>query len=392
MIQLADRTTMIQPSMTLAISSRAKSLAATGVDVCNFGVGEPDFNTPEHIREAAKAALDAGKTKYAPAGGVPRLRALIAEKLRRENGLPYAPEQVIVSTGGKQALFNVLLSLLSPGDEALIPIPYWVSYPEIVKLCRAKPVFIPTTEETGFKVTPEQVAAAITPRTRVLIFNSPSNPTGVIYTPKEITALAEVLVAHSVAVLSDEIYEKLIYDGARHLSIGSLGEEIFNLTITCNGFSKAYAATGWRLGYAAGPQHVIQAAIDIQSHSTSGANTFAQYGAIAALEGSQDEVEIMRQQFKRRRDLMFEGVRAIPGLTCTRPQGAFYVFPNIAATGLDSLTFCAQLLEQEHVAIVPGIAFGADTNVRLSYATDMATIEKGLARLERFVGNGRMCE
>lgn len=385
MIPLADRTTTIQPSMTLAISSRAKALAATGVDVCNFGVGEPDFNTPAHIREAAKAALDAGKTKYAPAGGVPRLRALIAEKLRRENGLSYVPEQVMVSTGGKQALFNVLLALLSPGDEALIPIPYWVSYPEIVKLCRAKPVFIPTTEKTGFKVTPEQVAAAITPRTRVLIFNSPSNPTGVIYTPEEIKALAEVLVAHRIAVLSDEIYEKLLYDGARHLSIGSLGEEIFNLTITCNGFSKAYAATGWRLGYAAGPQHVIQAAIDIQSHSTSGANTFAQYGALAALGGAQDEVEIMRQHFERRRDLMFEGTCAIPGLTCTRPQGAFYVFPSIAATGLDSLTFCARLLEQEHVAIVPGIAFGADANVRLSYAADRATIEKGLERLERFV-------
>lgn len=385
MIELADRTKAVSPSMTLAISSRAKAMQAEGLDVCNFGVGEPDFDTPAFIREAAKRALDEGRTKYAPAGGLARLRELIAEKLNRENGLSYRPDQVMVSTGGKQALFNVLLAMLGPGDEALIPTPYWVSYPEIVKLARAKPVYLETSEATDFKITPEQLEGAINHRTRALIFNSPSNPTGAIYSAGEIKALAEVLVARGLPVLSDEIYEKLIYDGAQHCSIGGLGPEIYDLTITCNGFSKAYAATGWRLGYAAGPAHVIKAAIDIQSHSTSGANTFAQYGAIAALEGPQDEVEAMRLEFEQRRNLMVQGLNAIPGLRCAMPMGAFYVFPSIAETGLDSMTFCQRLLEEELVAIVPGVAFGADQNVRLSYATDRETILKGIERLDRFV-------
>ncbi len=385
MIELAERTQTLSPSMTLAISSKAKAMRAAGEDVCNFGVGEPDFNTPRFMCEAAKIALDQGKTKYSPAGGVPQLRELIAEKLERENGLVFRPEQVMVSTGGKQALFNVLLVMLGPGDEALIPTPYWVSYPEIVKLANAEPVFLPTTEENGFKITPQQLDAAINGRTKVLILNSPSNPTGAIYTPGELAALAEVLVAHKVPVLSDEIYEKLVYDGAVQKSIGSLNDEIFQLTVTCNGFSKAYAATGWRLGYAAGPSHIIKAAVNIQSHSTSGANTFAQYGAIAALKGDQTEVEQMRQEFERRRDLMHAGITAIPGLTCVRPAGAFYLFPSISATGLDSVAFCQRLLAEQKVAIIPGAAFGADNNVRFSYATDRETIEKGVERLDRFV-------
>ncbi len=385
MIRLSDRTQALSPSVTLTISSQANEMLAAGVDVCNFGVGEPDFNTPAHIREAAKAALDAGKTRYAPSGGVRRLRELIAEKFRRENHLPYAPEQVIVSTGGKQALLNVMLAILSPGDEALIPAPYWVSYPEIVKLTRATPVYLPTTEATDFKITPTQLEAAITERTRALILNSPSNPTGAIYTEAELAALAEVIVKHHIAVVSDEIYEKLIYNGQGHRSIGSLSDDIFDLTITCNGFSKAYAATGWRLGYAAGPHHVIKAAINIQSHTTSGANTFAQYGAMAALEGPQEAIDMMREQFAQRRDLMLARLREIPGLVCPEPQGAFYVFPNISATGLGSITFCNRLLQEAHVAIVPGAAFGVDTNVRFSYATDLATIEKGMARVAKFV-------
>lgn len=385
MIQLADRTWSIEPSVTLALSARAKALRAAGVDVCDFTVGEPDFNTPVHIREAAKRALDEGKTKYAPAGGLPKLQELIAAKLRTENGLPYSANEIIVCTGGKQAILNVLLTVLSRDDEALIPTPYWVSYPEIVKLARAKPVLMPTTEATSFKITPEQLDAAITPQTKVLILNSPSNPTGAVYSRAELAALAEVLVQREVAVLSDEIYEKLLYDGEEHVSIGSLGEAIFNLTLTCNGFSKAYAATGWRLGYAAGPAHVIKAATDIQSHTTSGATTFAQYGAIAALEGPQDEVEIMRREFERRREVLLAGLQALPGITCARPGGAFYLFPNITATGLSSLDFSARLLEDYHVAIVPGAAFGADANVRFSYATSMATIEKGLERLRQFV-------
>ncbi len=388
MIPLSDRTRKIAPSMTFAIDAKAKALAAQGVDVCNFGVGEPDFVTPAHIREAAKAALDAGHTKYTQTAGLPQLRALVAEKLNRENNLPYTPEQVILSTGGKQALYNVLLAILGPGDEMLIPVPYWVSYSEMVKLAGATPVFLPTSEATEFKITPQQLEAAITPQTRALLLNSPSNPTGTVYTPEEIAALAQVIVAHGIAVVADEIYEKLIYDGLQHVSIGSLGEDIFNLTVTCNGFSKAYAATGWRLGYAAGPRHVIAAAIDIQSHTTSGPTTFAQYGAIAALKAtqeSQESIEMMRATFERRRDLMYAGISAIPGLVCPKPHGAFYLFPNISATELDSLTFCARLLEQEHLALVPGIAFGMDTNVRLSYATDVETIEKGIERLARFM-------
>jgi aspartate aminotransferase len=385
MIPLSNRTRLIAPSMTFAIDAKAKALAAQGIDVCNFGVGEPDFITPTNIREAAKAALDAGKTKYSQTGGLPRLRALVAEKLNRDNHLPYTPEQVMVSTGGKQALFNVLMAILGPGDEALIPVPYWVSYSEIVKLAGATPVFLPTSEATEFKITPQQLQDAITPQTRAVLLNSPSNPTGAVYTPEEIAALAEVIVAHGIAVVADEIYEKLIYDGLRHLSIGSLGEAIFDLTLTCNGFSKAYAATGWRLGYAAGPKHVIRAAINIQSHTTSGPNTFAQYGGIAALEESQESIEMMRVTFERRRDLMYAGVSKIPGLVCPKPHGAFYLFPNISATALDSITFCERLLEQEHLALVPGIAFGMDTNVRLSYAADIETIEKGVARLARFM-------
>jgi aspartate aminotransferase len=385
MLELADRTRTISASMTLAISGRARAMREEGIDVCNFGVGEPDFITPEPMRQAAKDALDAGQTKYAPEGGVPRLRQLIARKLAAENGLQYRPEQVMVSTGGKQALFNALVTLLGPGDECLIPAPYWVSYPEIVKLARAVPVYLPTTVETGFKITAEQLDRAINSRTRALILNSPSNPTGMIYTRDELEALAEVIVRHEIAVIADEIYEKLIYDDAEHISIGSLNARMLDLTITCNGFSKAYAATGWRLGYAAGPAHVIKAAIDIQSHSTSGANTFAQYGAIAALEGPQDAVEAMRQEFALRRDLMHRAVISIPGLACVKPAGAFYLFIDIRQTGLDSTAFCRQLLEEGQVAAVPGIAFGMDDYIRLSYATDRETIQKGVERLERFV-------
>ncbi len=384
-MQLADRTNVITASMTLSISSKAKAMAARGIDVCNFGAGEPDFETPLPVREAAKAALDAGKTKYTPTGGLPRLRALVADKLRHENGLAYTADQVIISTGGKQAIFNGLMAVLNPGDEVLLPEPCWVSYPQMVKLASAVPVFVPTTAETGFKLTPEQLKAAITDKTRLLILNSPANPTGSVYTMDELRVLAEVLVAQHVIVLSDEIYEKLVYDGNQHVSIGGLGEAVFDLTLTCNGFSKAYAATGWRLGYAAGPAPVIKAAINIQSHTTSSANTFAQYGAIAALEGVSDAIETMRQAFERRRDLMYEGVKAIPGLTCPKPQGAFYVFPDISATGLDSMTFCTRLLEEAYVATVPGVAFGSDANIRLSYATDTETIEKGVDRLARFV-------
>ncbi|MGC9347359.1 MAG: pyridoxal phosphate-dependent aminotransferase [Anaerolineae bacterium] len=388
-MQLSDLVSRISPSMTFAISSRAKSLKAQGFDVCDFSVGEPDFVTPSHMREAAKNALDAGKTKYTPTAGLPELRERIAAKLRSDNNLSYTADQVMVTTGGKQALFNTLMVLLNPGDEALIPAPAWVTYPEIVKIAGAIPKLIPTTEATDFKITPDQLSASIAERSRVLILNSPSNPTGAVYTAEELARLAEVIVDHDLVVVTDEIYEKLIYDGLTHTSIGSLGKEIFNRTITINGFSKAFAATGWRLGYAAGPTSVIKAATSLQSHSTSGANTFAQHGALAAFDGLQADIVQMRIVFEQRRDLIVEELQRIPGITCDRPHGAFYAFPNIAAIGLDSMTFCERLLDEKQVATVPGIAFGADTNIRISYATDIATIREGLRRLRDFVTTAR---
>jgi aspartate aminotransferase len=371
--------------MTFAISDKAKRLKAAGLDVCDFSVGEPDFVTPAHIRDAAKAALDAGKTKYAPTAGLPELRDRIAEKLSEENGLTYPSDQILVTTGGKQALYNSMMAILNPGDEVVIPAPYWVTYPEIVKLAGATPVPIPTPAAAGFKVSARQLEAAITPRTRAMILNSPANPTGAVYTRAELDALAEVVLAHDLVVIADEIYEKLIYNGQAHVSFASLDPRLENQTLTCNGFSKAYAATGWRLGYVAGPKPVIQAAKAIQSHSTSGANTFAQYGAVTALTGPQDAIAQMRETFQTRRDLIVAEVGAIPGVECRKPQGAFYVFPDISSTGLDSLTFCEQLLEEAHVAAVPGIAFGADAHIRLSYATDLETIRQGIARLRDFV-------
>jgi len=388
-IKLADRGSRISPSMTFAIASKAKALKAQGVNVCDFSVGEPDFNTPALMREAAKAALDAGKTKYTPTPGLPELRSAIAEKLRRDNSLTYDPEQVMVTVGGKQALFNTLMVLLNPGDEAIVPTPAWVTYPEIIRLTGAKAVFVTTDETTGFKLSAQQLADAVTPRTRTLILNSPCNPTGAVYTAQEIETLAEVIVERQIVVISDEIYEKLIYDGLEHLSIGSLDDEIHKLTVTCSGFSKAFAATGWRLGFAAGPTAVIKAATALQSHSTSGATTFAQYGALAALQAASLEETIgeMRTIFQARRDLVVSELQKIPGLTCKMPHGAFYAFPNISRTGLDSMTFCERLLDAEQVATVPGVAFGADSNIRISYATDTDTLREGLARLRRFVAS-----
>ena len=385
MIRVADRIGNLTPSMTFAIADKAKRLKAEGYDVCDFSVGEPDFVTPAHIREAAKAALDAGKTKYAPTAGLPELRDRIAAKLSIDNGLSYASDQILVTTGGKQALYNSLMAILNPGDEVVIPAPYWVTYPEIVKLAGATPVPLPTTAAADFKVSAQQLADAITPRTRAMILNSPANPTGTVYTRAELTALAEVVIDHELIVVADEIYEKLIYNGETHVSLASLDPRLEAQTLTCNGFSKAYAATGWRLGYVAGPKAVIQAAKAIQSHSTSGANTFAQYGAITALTGPQEAIAQMRDTFRTRRDLIVAEVRSIPGIRCREPQGAFYVFPDISATGLDSLTFCERLLERKHVAAVPGVAFGADAHIRLSYATDLATIRRGVARLKDFV-------
>jgi aspartate aminotransferase len=384
-MKLAARVSQVTPSITLAIAAKAKAMKAEGIDVCSFSAGEPDFDTPAHIKAAAAKALDEGKTKYGPAAGEPKLREAIAHKLKTDNGVDYKAENVIVTNGGKHSLYNLIVVLIDPGDEVIIPAPYWLSYPEMVTLVGGKSIIVETDAYTGYKITPEQLKKAITPKTKLFILNSPSNPTGMVYTPEEIKALAKVIVDTDILVVSDEIYEKILYDGAEHISIGSLGKEIFSRTLISNGFAKGYSMTGWRLGYLAGPVEIIKAASTIQGHSTSNVCTFAQYGAITALESSQNCVEEMRQAFAKRRQVMFERLNAIPGLSCPKPDGAFYLFPDISKTDLKSLEFCNALLEAHQVAVIPGVAFGADNNIRLSYATDMATIEKGMDRLDKFV-------
>jgi aspartate aminotransferase len=384
-MKLAVRVQQVTPSLTLVVDAKAKAMRREGIDVCSFSAGEPDFETPTHIRQAAIDALNSGKTRYGPAAGEPALREAIAHKLQRDNNLTYAPENILVTNGGKHSLFNLMMALLDPGDEVIIPAPFWVSYPEMVKLADGVPVIIQTTAEAGYKVTPEQLRAAVTPKTKLVVLNSPSNPTGMVYTPDEIRALAQVIEQEDLLVVSDEIYEKLLYDGIKHLSIGSISPEMQARTIVSNGFAKAYAMTGWRVGYLAAPLDLIKAATTIQSHGTSNVCTFAQYGAIAALEGSQDCVKEMLVAFEQRRKVIVERVRSIPGLSCLMPNGAFYVLVDIGDTGLPSLEFCSRLLEELHVAAVPGVAFGVDRCVRLSYATDMATIEQGMERLGKFV-------
>ncbi|MEG4626274.1 pyridoxal phosphate-dependent aminotransferase [Microcoleus sp. w1-18aA5] len=385
MIKLAARVGEVSPSITLAIAAKAKAMKAEGIDVCSLSTGEPDFDTPEHIKAAAKQALDAGKTKYGPVSGEPQLKAAIARKLRDDNNLNYQPENIIVTNGGKHSLYNLMMALIEPGEEVIIPAPYWLSYPEMVKLASGKPVIVRTDASTGYKITPEQLSRAITPKTKLFVLNSPSNPTGMVYTPAEIKALAEVIVDRDILVVADEIYEKIIYDGAQHVSIGSLGKEIFDRTLISSGFAKAYSMTGWRIGYLAGPIELIKATSTIQGHSTSNVCTFAQYGAIAALESSQESVETMRLAFAERRQVIFELLDAVPGISCIKPDGAFYMFVNISKTGMNSLEFCDAFLEQQQVAVIPGIAFGADDHIRLSYATDLGTIKKAVERLDKFV-------
>lgn len=385
MIKLAARVGEVPPSITLAIAAKAKAMRAEGIDVCSLSTGEPDFDTPEHIKAAAKQALDAGKTKYGPVAGEVQLKAAIARKLESDNNLNYQPENIIVTNGGKHSLYNLMMALIDPGDEVIIPAPYWLSYPEMVKLASGKPVIVRTDASTGYKITPEQLSAAITPKTKLFVLNTPSNPTGMVYTPAEIKALAQVIVDRDILVVSDEIYEKIIYDGAQHVSIGSLGKEIFDRTIVSSGFAKGYAMTGWRIGYLAGPAELIKATSTVQGHSTSNVCTFAQYGAIAALESSQESVEKMRLAFADRREVIFELLCAIPGISCIKPDGAFYMFVNISKTGMTSLQFCDAFLEQHQVAVIPGIAFGADDHIRLSYATDLGTIKKAIERLDKFV-------
>ncbi|MEB3225843.1 MAG: pyridoxal phosphate-dependent aminotransferase [Synechococcus sp.] len=384
-MKLAARVGQIKPSITLTISAKAKAMKADGIDVCSFSAGEPDFDSPDHIKAAVKKALDEGKTKYGPAAGEPALRQAIAKKLQTENNLPYNAENVIVTNGGKHALYGLMMALIEPGDEVIIPTPYWLSYPEMVILAGGTPILLETTAATDYKVTPDQLRNAITDPTKLFVFNSPSNPTGAVYSPAEVEAIAQVLVEKQILVVADEIYEKILYGDAVHRSIGSVSAEIFPLTITCNGFAKAFSMTGWRLGYIAGPLELIKGMTTIQSHSTSNVCTFAQYGAIAALEGGLDCVNEMLTAFSKRREIMLAAIRDLPNLTCPSPDGAFYLFVDVQAYGLDSLSFCKQLLAEQQVAAIPGVAFGNDHCIRLSYATDLATIEKGMTRLGKFL-------
>ena len=384
-MELAARVDRVSPSITLAISAKAKAMQAEGIDVCSFSAGEPDFPTPKHICEAAKTALDEGKTRYGPAVGESRLREAIANKLQQDNHLNYTANNIIVTNGGKFSLFNLIQTLIESGDEVIIPSPYWLSYPEMVKLADGTSVIVDTTAENDYKITPEQLDRAITPQTKLFVFNSPSNPTGTVYTPDEVRALAEVIVDRDIFVVSDEIYEKILYDDARHLSIGSINDEIFARTITSSGFAKSHSMTGWRVGYAAAPIEILKAMAKIQGHSTSNVCTFAQYGAIAALESSQECVQKMLTAFTERRSYMYRAIDDIPQLSCPKPYGAFYLFVDISKTGQKSLEFCKNLLEEKQVAAIPGVAFGMDNCIRFSYATDMDTIKVGIERLSEFV-------
>jgi aspartate aminotransferase len=381
---LAERATILTPSLTLSIDSKAKAMKAEGIDVCGFGAGEPDFDTPEHIKLAAQAAIEEGFTKYTASSGIPELRQAIADKFKADNGLDYKSTQIVVSNGAKHSCYNAILATVQPGDEVVIPSPYWLSYPEMVRLAGGEPVFVATKEENGWKMTPDEFQDAMTPRTKMVILNSPNNPTGAVYTAEELEALVEVAAGEDILILSDEIYEKLVYDDAKHVSIASLSKEAYDLTITVNGFSKSYAMTGWRLGYLAAPESIAKAVDAIQSHSTSNPCSFAQKGALAALKGDQTPVEDMRAEFDLRRNYMVQRLATIDRISVVAPKGAFYVLANISRLGLSSPNFADRMLSKHHVAVVPGIAFGNDGTVRLSYATSLDIIKKGLDRFEEF--------
>jgi aspartate aminotransferase len=377
----------VSPSPTLAIDAKAKALMAAGEDVCSFAAGEPDFDTPVHIKEAAIVALKAGKTKYAPTPGIEPLRQAIAARYATEYGYVVGPAQVVVSPGGKYSCFIGLLAVCNPGDEVLIPAPYWVSYPEMVKLTGAVPRFLETSDKTGFKIQPAQLEAAITPKTKVLVFNSPSNPTGAVYTRAEIAAIVAVAVKHNLYILSDEMYEHLMYDGAQATCVATLSPEAAARTITVAGFSKTYSMTGWRLGTLVAPAPIAKAVAELQSQMSSNATTFAQYGALAALQEKEKTTVALKEMltaFDRRRKHLHTELNKIPGVSCLLAQGAFYLFPNISSFGMKDAEFCAKLLEQEKVAAVPGSAFGAEGYLRLSYATSDEIIAKGIVRLARF--------
>lgn len=384
----------INPSITLSITAKAKALKAEGVDVVSFGAGEPDFNTPRNIIDSAFKAMEEGKTKYTPTSGIIELREAICKKLKRDNGLKYNANQIIVSTGAKQCLADVFMAILNPGDEVIVPTPYWVSYPELIKLADGIPVFVEADEDANYKYTLEALEKVVSDKTKALVLNTPNNPTGTIYNKEELEVIAEFAKKHDIIIISDEMYEKLIYDGEKHISIASLSQDAYERTIVINGVSKAYSMTGWRIGYAAAKEEIIKLMTSIQSHVTSNPNSIAQYASIEALNGPTDELEKMILEFDNRRKFMINRIDEIEGLDIIYPKGAFYLMINVSnyygkningKTINSSLDFSAELLDEEKVAVIPGSAFGLDNYIRLSYATAKKEIEEGLDRIERFV-------
>ena len=393
-MKVSKRAQAVPPSATIAVTSRAKELKAQGIDVVSFGAGEPDFDTPDHIKNAAIKALKAGRTKYTPAAGIIELKTAIAEKLKKENGLEYSPDQIVVNIGAKHSVYEAMQAVLDPGDEVILPTPYWVTYPETIKLADATPKIIQTEKANSYKITPDQLKNAITEKTAMLLLNSPNNPGGFTYTPAELRELAKVLEGTEIYVLSDEIYEKLIYGDTEFISFAAISDDAFRRALTINGFSKAFAMTGWRLGYTAGPLDVIKAMGRLQSHMTSNPVTFVQDAVISAFTDLGDVVEKMRIEFEKRAKYMAERLNNIGGVVCTQPTGAFYCFPDVSAhygrtinsvkiNG--SMVFAQALLEQANVALVPGLPFGCDNNVRLSFACSLEQITKGLDRLEKWL-------
>jgi aspartate aminotransferase len=381
---IAEKFSSISESQTLAITAAAKKLRDEGQDVASFGAGEPDLDTPQHIKEACIEALLAGKTKYTPATGIPELKDALAAKFLVDNGIEYSPSQISVNCGAKHSCYNAILACCDPGDEVIIPAPYWTSYPEMVRLAGAEPYIVETKRENGWKLTAEELEEAIGGRTRMLILNSPNNPTGSVYTESELKALVDVAASEDVIILSDEIYEKLIYNDKKHVSTASVSPAARDLTITINGFSKVYAMTGWRLGYTAAPPEIAKAIATIQSHTTSNPTTFAQYGALAALQGPQEAVEEMVEEYDMRRQYMMSRLQKIRNIEVVEPDGAFYFLVDTTKMGLSSMNLTEKLLSRYLVAAVPGLAFGYDKSVRLSYATSLEVIKKGLDRFEEF--------
>lgn len=394
-LNLSKKALAISPSVTLEITAKAKAMKAEGIDVIGFGAGEPDFDTPDNIKEAGIKAINEGLTRYTAASGIVELKEAICKKLRVDNNLEYSPDNIVISSGAKHSIFNALMAVINPGDEVIVGIPYWVSYPEMIRLAGGVPVYIETKEEKDFKFTTEDLERVRTDKTKALILNSPSNPTGAIYEKGELIEIANWAVKNGIIVISDEIYEKLVYDG-EHISIASLNSEIKDLTIVINGMSKAYAMTGWRIGYAAANNEIAKVMSNVQSHTTSNPCSISQYASVEGILGDQDDVYKMREEFKKRRDFMVDKVNSIKGLSCRKPKGAFYIMVNITEvkgktidgiTINDSLDMAKLLLDKAKVAVIPGIGFGADDYIRLSYATSMENIEEGLNRIQEVVEN-----